>query len=39
MLRISIERMKQTTACLINQIVPDDGALEYTETRQNKIIN
>ena len=29
--------MKKTTACLFNQIVPDDGALECAETRQTKM--
>jgi hypothetical protein len=30
----SIQCVKQTTACLINQIVPGDSALECTETRR-----
>jgi hypothetical protein len=29
--------MKQTTACLINPIVPDDGVLECTETPRTEI--
>jgi hypothetical protein len=29
--------MKQTTICLINPIIPDNAALECTETRWTKI--
>ena len=32
-----MERVKQTTACFINTVAPDDGALESTETRRTKI--